>query len=300
MGKDKIVVIVGTNASGKSTLGIQLAEKYNGAIISADSRQVFTGFDLCCGKVNALERQIVPHYMLDICKIGDDFSVSDYQHQVYKIIPGILAEHRVPFVVGGTGLYINAIVKGYSFQEADYRDDYRNELESKTIQELQRMLPIEETQHLQSNISDYNNKRRLIRILEKIAHGEPLIHENNPQYDALQLGVTWPKDILGKRIEERLSKRIEQGMIDEVREYLEAGNNPDNLIKLGLEYRYITWYVQGKYASFDEFYFNMATAIKRFAKKQMTWFKKDPSIHWIDMTGDYYSEACDLIDSFLY
>lgn len=295
----KIIVIIGTNASGKSSLGIKLAQQYDGEIISADSRQVYKGFDLCCGKVDETEQRLVKHYMLDICDIGENYSVSDYQQQVYDIIPKILAKNKVPFIVGGTGLYISSLVYGYEFLKEDRDDSYRFELEAKTLQELQSMLPIEGTEILRNNNSDYNNKRRVIRALEKIKYGDKLFSENVSRYDTLQLGITWPKEILDKRIEDRLSLRVEQGMIDEVKQYIEAGNNPDYLLKLGLEYRYITWYVQGKYSSYDEFYDNMARAIKRFAKKQLAWFKRDKSIHWLNMEGEYFVEASSLIDAFL-
>lgn len=294
-----VIVICGTNASGKSSLGIELAKKYSGEIISADSRQIFRGFDLCCGKVTAEERSIVSHHLLDVCDIGDLFSVSDYQKQVYSIIPQIVERGHQPFIVGGTGLYIDAITKGYSFGEETIDLDYRKELELKTIDELHEMLSSDAIQILQSNNSDFNNKRRLIRYIEKGMHGNKLDNDNYPIYDTLQIGVTWPKEMLFKRIDERLALRIEQGMIDEIEQYLNNGGNPEYLYNLGLEYKYIAWYVEGRYSSLAEFSAEMSQAIKRFAKQQIKWFKRNPDIHWVDMTNDYMNESCNLIDEFL-
>ncbi len=295
----KIIAIVGTNASGKSGLGIRLARKYRGEIVCADSRQVFSGYDLCCGKVNRQERDLVPHHMLDVRSIGEPFSVSDFKAEAIACIDQILASGKLPFLVGGTGLYVNAVVKGYDFETREYNSEYRSGLERFTVAELQNMLPLEGTQSIRSNPSDFNNKRRLIRALEKLEHGESLEPNNQALYRTLQIGVSWPKELLDKRIEERLTRRVQEGMLDEIANYLKAGGDPEVLIKLGLEYRYITWYLRGKYASYEAFYDALACAIKQFAKRQITWFKRDPEIRWIDMTGDYYAESCRLIERFL-
>lgn len=297
--KIPVIVISGTNASGKSSLGIELAQKYNGEIISADSRQIFRKFDLCCGKVTGEERNMVPHHMIDICNVGDSFSVSDYQKRVYKLIPEIIGRGRLPFVVGGTGLYIDAITKGYNFADEIIDFEYRKQLEDKTVPELQAMLSDNAICLLKNNNSEFNNKRRLIRAIEKEKNGSSLLVSNHPMYDILQIGVTWPKELLYKRIDRRLAMRIEQGMIDEVRDYLQGGGNPQYLYNLGLEYKYIAWYIEGKYTSLEEFSYEMERAIKYFAKQQIKWFKRNPNIYWIDMTRDYFNESCDLIDDFL-
>lgn len=294
-----IVIISGTNASGKSSLGIDLAQKYNGEIISADSRQIFNGFDLCCGKVSQEERTKIPHHMIDICNIGDSFSVADYQKEVYKLIFQIVQRGKLPFIVGGTGLYIDAVVKGYDFTDEIIDPKFRKSLEAKSLKELQAMLSEPATIHLKKNYSDYNNKRRLIRIIEKEVNGSPLLVKNKPLFDTLQIGVTWPQHLLDKRIDARLETRIKQGMIDEVREYLRNGGNPEHLYSLGLEYKYITWYVEGKYPTIEVFFNEMSKAIKRFAKKQIKWFKRNEAIHWLDMTGNYLEESYNLIDAFL-
>lgn len=294
-----LIVITGTNASGKSTLGIQLAQKFNGEIISADSRQIFKGFDLCCGKVSLEERQTVVHHMLDICSVGDKYSVSDYQSQAYELIEKIYNAGKIPFIVGGTGLYIDAVVKGYDFKNEIKTDSNQAELENKSVSDLQRMLSPATYAQLSSNHSDFHNKRRLIRAIIKEKNGISIVPNNHPLKNVLQLGVTWPKEILYKRIDDRLATRIEQGMLSEVEDYLKNGGNPKNLYDLGLEYKYITWFLEGRYKNIDEFSSEMSKAIKRFAKRQMTWFKKNPSIKWIDMTNNPLLESTILIEEFL-
>lgn len=296
-GLPRIVVIAGTTASGKSALAIDLARKYNGEIVSADSRQVYKGFDLCSGKVSEEERKLVPHHLLDICDIGEKYSVFDYQKAAYDTIAQISEQGRVPFLVGGTGLYIASVVQGYVFRQEAFDPGLRSELEAKSLDELWEMLPDDAKARL--NASDKKNKRRIIRLLEKNQMGEERASKNQPQFSALQLGVTWPREILYRRIEKRLKMRLEQGMIEEVRRYLESGGPMERLCELGLEYRHIAWYLAGKYASFEEFQESLARAIQKFAKRQTTWFKKDDAIHWLDMEEDGFAQACGWIEPFL-
>ena len=299
MGLPKIIAIVGPNASGKSALGIELAKTFNGEIISADSRQIYRGFDLCCGKASLEERKTVPHHLLDIKDIGEPFSVFEYQKAAYSLISQISFRNKTPFIVGGTGLYVRSVVDGYTFREDSAGTELRDKLEGLTADELRAMLTPEGKAFLASNISDSNNKRRIIRILVKTALGEPLGYENAAKYDTLQLGVSWPKEKLHERIDGRLASRIRDGMLEEVKGYLENGGNPKHLYDLGLEYRYILWYLTGRFQSLDEFKLEMSRAIKQFAKRQATWFRRDKSIHWIDMTGDYLGQSHSLIADFL-
>ena len=295
----KLIAVTGTNASGKTSVGIELAKAFNGEIISADSRQVFKGFDLCSGKVTPEEKQSVPHHLIDILSIGEPFSVADYQSLVYSLVPQILARGKTPFIVGGTGLYVNSVIYGYTLHKEIPNTGLRTELEELSIEELQSRLSKEGLEFLASRPSDLQNKRRIIRVLEKTLLGDPLEYENIPVYDVLQLGVTWPKEVLHKRIEDRLEQRVKQGMLDEVKRYLADGGNPGHLYGLGLEYRYILWYLTGKYASYDEFFAEMSGAIKRFAKRQLTWYRKNKSIIWLDTNNDYISQACELTGRFL-
>lgn len=299
MSLPKLIVVLGTNASGKSSLGVKLAEHFNGEIISADSRQIYKGLDLGSGKITASEAKGIKHHMIDILNPNDSFSVVDFQSQAYTIIDDIIRRGKVPFLVGGTGLYIRSIVNGYTFSDALPDERWRLELEKKNVDELYCLL-LEKCDGT-VNLPDPKNKRRLIRALEKAYCGNKQLKEEkcNPRYQVLQIGVTWPKEILHKRIEERLTKRIEEGMIEEVELLLNNGATEEFLYGLGLEYRYILWYIKGKYSSLEEFYDEMARAIKRFAKRQMTWFKKDTSINWLNMETNYEEQVNELLHCFL-
>jgi len=295
----KIIAVIGTNASGKSAIGIELAKTFNGEIISADSRQVYKGFDLCCGKVTPEEARIVPHHLLDIRDIGEDFSAFDFQQMTYSLIPQILHRGKIPFIVGGTGEYVRSVVDGFTFPKRPPDLALRGKLDKLPVEELQAMLTPEAKAFFASKPSEFKNKRRLIGAIEKAAHGEPLSYENVAKYNVLQLGVTWPKEILHKRIEERLESRISQGMLDEVKAYLDKGGSRVFLARLGLEYKYILRYLTGEIKSQEEFKIVMAQKIKQFARRQMTWFKKDNTVHWIDMNSDYLAQAKALITEFL-
>lgn len=295
----KIIAVVGTNASGKSAIGIELAKAFGGEVVSADSRQIYRGFDLCCGKVTGDEAQGVPHHLLDIRDISEDFSVYDYQQAAYAVIPEIMGRGRLPFLVGGTGLYVSAVVKGYELREGMGRTQERGRLEALSLDELRGMLTPEAKAFLSARPAELQNKRRVIRAIEKASLGQPLEDRNSPRYDALQLGVTWPREVLERRIDERLEARLERGMIGEVEEYLKRGGDQDVLYGLGLEYRYILLYLRGEYGSLEEFKGELSRAIKRFAKRQMTWFKRDGTIRWLDMDGDYLAQAKALIAEFL-
>ncbi len=296
--KQKLICVVGTNASGKSALGIKLAQHFNGEILSADSRQIYRGFDLCCGKVTAEERALVPHHMLDVVSVGESYNVADYQSQCYRLIPEIAGRGRVPFLVGGTGLYVSAVVQGYNMMQGEPDPALRAELEEKTLEELYALLPPDTLAAVMQNPSDSKNKRRLIRLVEKSRAGES--GENNePRYDCLELGLTWPMEVLQRRIDERLDIRLRQGMLDEVRDYLAAGGKPQALLDLGLEYKFIYLYLKGEYADETEFRAALSTAIRRFAKRQLTWFRRDRNIHWLDGSGDYFAEAAKLVEEFL-
>ncbi|MBE6969410.1 MAG: tRNA (adenosine(37)-N6)-dimethylallyltransferase MiaA [Ruminococcaceae bacterium] len=299
MDKTKIITVVGTNASGKSALGIDLARQFNGEIISADSRQIFEGFDLCCGKVNAEERALAVHHMLDVRKVGEPFSVSDFQAECYRLVPEITQRGHVPFIVGGTGLYVAAVVRGYELMQGEPDTALRAELEQKELLELYPLLPDEERERLMQNPSDWKNKRRIIRCIERSRTPRPEAKEAEPRFDALQLGLTWPMDVMEERIRKRLDQRLREGMLDEVRDYLAAGGEPQHLYDLGLEYRFILRYLTGEIQGEDVFKEELTRAIRQFTKRQITWFKRDKSIRWLNTAGDYRAEAAALVEEFL-
>ena len=293
--KPKLIVIAGTNASGKSGLGVELARMFGGEIISADSRQVFRGYDLGSGKITPEEMQGVPHHLIDVCKSNDFFSMHDFQRLAYEAIDGILARGKVPFLVGGTGLYIASVTEGYVMSDRMPDLAYRDELEKKSTPELYAML----TGLVPDVEVDAKNRNRVMRMLEKIHDGDDHRPHNEPRYDCLKLGVTWDRETLKKRIDERLERRMQQGMVDEVRTLMENGASREFLYKLGLEYRYISQYINGEFATEGEMCAELSLAIKRFAKRQMTWFRRDGAIHWLRMDRQPVEEACALITEFL-
>lgn len=291
----KLIVIAGTNASGKSGLGVELAQKYGGEIVSADSRQVFRGLDLGSGKIAPEETRGVPHHLIDVCEAGDFFSMADFQRMAYRAIDGILARGKTPFLVGGTGLYVASVADGYVLSDRMPDLAYREELEKLSTDELYAML----LRALPDTDVERRNRNRVMRLLEKLHDGDDAAPGRAPKYQTLRLGVTWDRDTLRKRIDQRLDRRLDEGMIDEVKGLLDRGVSQTFLYKLGLEYRFITQYLTGEIASEAEMKALLATAIKQFAKRQMTWFRRDTSIHWLDMAANPVQEACALIDAFL-
>lgn len=293
---EKLTVITGTNASGKSGLGIELALKYGAEIISADSRQVFRGFDLGSGKVTKEEMKGVPHHLLDVAEANDFFSAADFQRLSYEAIDGTLGRGRKAFLVGGTGLYINAVADGYDMTPGKPDLSLREELLGKTKEELLGIIK-EKNPELLTGL-DPNNLHRIERYAERALSGETEKRRNHPRYETLVLGVTWPREILYERIRERLDRRLAEGMIDEVRRLRENGATDEFLYGLGLEYRYILMYLRGEFESFEAFYNKLFMEIRHLAKGQMTWFRKRTDIHWIDMTGDPLTEAGRWIEEF--
>lgn len=295
MSLPKLIVIAGTNASGKSGLGIELASRYGGEVVSADSRQVFTGLDLGSGKVTPEEMKGVPHHLLDVCAPGDFYSMADFQRQAYAAIDDILSRGKLPFLVGGTGLYVSSVADGYELSNIAPDLSYRDYLETFDTPALYDMLKQLDPQ----TQADPKNRNRVMRTLERIHDGDIRADRKNPRYETLRLGVTWEREVLKQRIDERMDMRLEQGMIEEVKNLLDAGVSKEFMIRLGLEYRYITQYLTGEFETQEAMVDELLLAIKRFAKRQMTWFKRDKEITWLDMTNDPLTQACTLIDEFL-
>ena len=290
----KMIVIEGTNASGKSALGVALAARFNGEIISADSRQVYERLDLGSGKITPEEMAGVPHHLLNVVKPGEFFSMADFQRLSYQAVDGILSRGRVPFLVGGTGLYVDAVADGYNLSENATDLTLRAELETYDTPALYEMLK----EKVPDTDIDPKNRHRVMRMLEKLAAGDALPAGKTPRYTLLKLGVTWPREILKQRIDERLDRRLEAGMADEVKAMLEDGVSEEFLVKLGLEYKYLTWYLTGK-MGYEQMKEELGSAIKKFAKRQMTWFRRDPRIIWLDMAADPVAEASEIIGKFL-
>ena len=291
----KLVVIAGTNASGKSGLGVKLAGHYGGEIISADSRQTFRGLDLGSGKITPEEMQGVPHHLIDVAEPGEFFSMHDFQRLSYTAIDDIIAREKTPFLVGGTGLYVASVTEGYLMSSSAPDLEYRNYLETFTTPRLYEML-IEQLPDIEI---EKNNRNRVMRVLEKLHAGDDYVPSCEKRYDTLKLGVTWDRETLKARIDERLERRLNEGMIEEVKGLMDAGVSLEFLYKLGLEYRFIAQYLTGEIPDKADMVEQLGNAIKKFAKRQMTWFRRDKDIIWLDMTGDPFAEAVSLIDPFL-
>lgn len=298
MSKPKLIVILGPTACGKSGLGVALAKKYGGEIVSADSRQVYRGLDLGTGKITPAEMEGIPHHLLDVADPGEQFSVARFQRMAYEAIDGILTRSRLPFLVGGTGLYLRSVAEGYVFHEAPPDPILRSQLEALPIEELRDRLTV---RGVELDEDCFHNRPRLVRLLEKSLNGEDphAEAERQPKYDVLTLGVSYPRETVCARIDARLLARLDSGMVEEVADLRKAGVSDEFLEGLGLEYRYILHYLTGKLPSEEALIEELGRAIKRFAKRQVSWFKKDRDVHWLDMASDPISEASRLIEGFL-
>ena len=248
---EKLISIVGLTSSGKSSLGIELAKLFNGEIVSADSRQVYRGLDWCSGKVTPEEQMEVPHHLLDVVSLGTQFTLFDYQKMAYEEIEKILSKGKTPFLVGGTGLYSRSIVEGYNLTEDKPDEELREELSKLSLDELKEICH-------QKNI-DYSGEqtvRRLIRLIEK----NNSKNQNEPKYNVLQIGINWPREEIYERIKLRLNARM-PNMINEIKSLLDSGANREFLIKLGLEAKYVTFYLENQFESYEQF-------LKNFSKKK--------------------------------
>ncbi len=292
---NKLVVILGTNASGKSELGIRLARHFGGEIVSADSRQVYRGLDLGSGKITLAEASAVTHHLIDVADVSDYYTLAQYQRAAYSALDSISSAGKLPFLVGGTGLYISAIVEGYQLVDVPPNEQLRSELESLSLAQLVERL--EQSDPDAASRIDKNNRRRLVRAIEIAAAGcaHSAAQKRSPRYNCLQLGLTWPLEILEQRIDKRLRERLASGMVEEVAGLRSHGVSDTRLDKLGLEYRYVTRYLRGELRSLDELRTQLRIAIRQFAKGQLTWCKRDRRIIWLDPFGDYFQEACRLI-----
>ena len=287
----KLVVILGTNASGKSDLGIRLARHFGGEIVSADSRQVYRGLDLGSGKITPAQAAIVKHHLIDVAEVNEYYSLAQYQRAAYAAIDSIANTGKLPFLVGGSGLYIRAIVEGYQLLDVPPNHPLRTELESLPLPQL--VARLEQSDPAAALRIDQSNRRRLIRAIEisSAGYANSAAHQNAPRYECLQLGLTWPREILVERIEARLRERLAHGMITEVAELRSRSVSDLRLDKLGLEYRYITRYLRRELPTLDDLHSQLGIAIRQFAKEQLTWFKRDQRITWLNPFGDYFQQA---------
>jgi len=278
--KNKIIVILGPTSSGKTGLSIKLAKKFNGEVISADSRQVYKGMDIGTGKVTEKEMAGIPHYLLDVANPKTRFSVAQYQRLALKAMENIQRKNKIPFLVGGTGFYIQSVADGIVIPEVKPDWKLRKRLEKMTNEQLFAKLKILDPRRAES--IDRNNPRRLIRALEIVLRSKrpvmPLL--KNTRFEVLFLGIKRDQRELETLIGKRLLKRLNEGMIDEVKQLHKSGVSWTRLEELGLEYRYVAQYLQSK-LKYDEMVIKLQKEIEHYAKRQMTWFKRDKKIKWV-------------------
>ena len=282
MQKPKIIVILGQTATGKSDFAVEVAKKINGEIISADSRQVYKGMDLGTGKVTKKEMGGIPHFMLDVISPKNKtFSASQFQKMANKKIKEILDKKNIPIVCGGTGYYIDSLINSLPFPEVLPNKKLRRELETKDATELFGILK-KIDKNRAKNI-DHKNRIRLIRAIEIAQElGEvPKLKKTKKEFETIKIGLAFPDNELKRRIYERLIKRIKKGMIKEVEKLHESGVSWKKLESFGLEYRYVSFYLQKKMTK-EEMIEKLFSAIWHFAKRQKTWWKKDKEIIWIN------------------
>jgi tRNA dimethylallyltransferase len=291
----KVVVILGTNASGKSDLGIRLAQHFGGEIVSADSRQVYRGLNLGSGKITSTQAGAVRHHLIDVADVSETYSLAQYQRAAYSAIDAIAGAGKLPFLVGGTGLYISAVVEGYELVDVPPNEELRAKLDALPLPQL--LAHLQQLDPEATRGIDTQNRRRLIRAIEVASSGyaRSAARKSSPRYTCLQLGLTWPRETLWERIEKRLQERLDQGMLGEVAGLRARGVSDLRLDKLGLEYRYIARYLRGEIQTLDELRRQLGIAIRQFAKEQLTWFKRDPRITWLEPSGDIFQQARDRI-----
>jgi tRNA dimethylallyltransferase len=279
--KPKIIVIVGPTASGKTALAIDLALRLNGEIISADSRQIYKELDLGSGKVSAEEMRGVKHHLLDVTDLTQVYTGTNFVCDANSAIGDIVSRGRLPIIAGGTFFYIE-LLKGTN-QSAPVAPNPTLRAKLETLSDEELFENLKQLDQERAERIDRYNRRRLIRSLEIIdALGKvPRLEKADSAFDWLTIGIKIDKNILSQRIEKRLNERLEEGMVDEVRNLLNSGVTPQRLHDLGLEYRYITEYLENK-ISYEEMKIILNTKIRQFAKRQHTWLKRDKDITWFE------------------
>ena len=292
-----MITILGPTASGKTPLAAALAQRIDGEIISADSRQVYRRMDIGTGKdladyTIAVDGSPVniPYHLIDICEPGTKYNLFQYQQDFFDAYNNIIGKGKTPILCGGTGLYIEAVLKGYQLSPVPQNPELRARLEGKSLEELTEMLRElkQKNGSVMHNTTDVDTAQRAIRAIEIEMEQQnyPLTSHLSP-LSSLIIGVNIDRELRREKITRRLKARLDEGMVDEVRGLLAEGIPAEDLIYYGLEYKYLTEYVIGK-LSYDEMFRQLEIAIHQFAKRQMTWFRgmerRGFTIHWIDAT----------------
>lgn len=287
-----MITILGPTACGKTTLATHLALALDAEIISADSRQVYRNMTIGTGKDLSdyeISGHSIPYHLIDICEPGTKYNLYEYQRDFHEALHRIEEHDKVPILCGGTGLYLEAAIKGYHLSPVPQNPSLRAELEGKTLDELCVILKDlkSKTGTNMHNTTDVDSCQRAIRAIEIELHNlqNPLPQREMPAVPSLVIGVDIDRDLRRQRITHRLKQRLEEGMIDEVQSLLDKGIHPEDLIYYGLEYKYVTLYCIQQ-ITYDEMFRQLEIAIHQFAKRQMTWFRgmerRGTKIHWLD------------------
>lgn len=282
-----MVTILGPTASGKTELATRVALSLGGEVISADSRQVYRGMDIGTGK-DLLDYNIdgvqVPYHLIDIAEAGYQYNVFEFQRDFLKVYADLQKRQVFPVMCGGSGLYLESVLKGYKLIQVPLNETRRQELDKLSLGELTAILESYKSLH---NTSDIENKKRAIRAIEieEYCAAHPEIDLSFPKINSLIVGVKYDRSSRRNRITQRLKQRLDEGMIDEVKKLLDSGLKSEDLTYYGLEYKYLTLYLTGE-LTYEEMFSGLNTAIHQFAKRQMTWFRKMErdgfNIRWLD------------------
>ena len=289
MNKYELITILGPTASGKTALAAALAARLDTEIISADSRQLYRGMDIGTGKDLAdyvVDGKSIPYHLIDICDPGYKYNVFEYQHDFFRVFTSLRDRGLVPILCGGTGLYIEAVLKGYKLLDVPPNPALRERLSGKSLAELEMLLASYKVLHNKTDVDSVQRAIRAIEIEEFYRTQAPDVREYAP-LNSLLVGVAIDRELRREKISKRLRARLDEGMVDEVRRILSNGVAPEDLIYYGLEYKVLTLYIIGK-LTYEEMVSQLEIAIHQFAKRQMTWFRgmerRGCTIHWLDAT----------------
>ncbi|MCF8360621.1 MAG: tRNA (adenosine(37)-N6)-dimethylallyltransferase MiaA [Prolixibacteraceae bacterium] len=288
MNEYNLITILGPTATGKTTVAANMANRMDGEIISADSRQVYRDMDIGTGKDlddYVVDGKTVPYHLIDIVDAGYEYNIYEYQRDFLKAFKDVTGRGKLPILCGGSGLYIEAVLKGYTLINVPVNEVLRDKLSGKSLAQLTSMLQQYKTLH---NTTDVETVKRAIRAIEieeyYLQHPEET-DTPYPEINSLTVGIEFDRETRRKRITERMHQRLKSGMVEEVQKLLDSGLSPESLIYYGLEYKFITRYLLGE-LSYNEMAARLEVAIHQFAKRQMTWFrrmeKRGFTIHWID------------------
>ena len=289
MNNYELITILGPTASGKTALAAALAARLDTEIISADSRQLYRGMDIGTGKDLAdyvVDGKLIPYHLIDICDPGYKYNVFEYQHDFFRVFTSLRDRGLVPILCGGTGLYIEAVLKGYKLLDVPPNPALRERLREKSLPELEILLASYKVLHNKTDVDSVQRAMRAIEIEEFYRTQAPDVREYAP-LNSLLVGVAIDRELRREKISKRLRARLDEGMVDEVRRILSNGVAPEDLIYYGLEYKFLTLYIIGK-LTYEEMVSQLEIAIHQFAKRQMTWFRgmerRGCTIHWLDAT----------------